>query len=260
MDLLQYSLLITQLNRLLDIKFIPTSPAYNSFLSLSIKSVIELFNKGDITTQKYEMGKLNFLVQSLLEIEQKRPDILLEIKKKMKKAIRNHSNYVGLRFEINEAYAFISKGIKIDYQDKPDFKIITDSNTNLFIECGSVHFFYEPKGDILDKLDSVINEKSSKPYADTKTGLFIDITNLIHTSIKYKIPDITDKIRKRVFENINKYGSVILFVYFADTNGFGCNYIRIDNVNIDHTLKKFLDKNYPLKPSVMYNYAIPNEG
>jgi hypothetical protein len=262
MDLLQYGILIAELSRLLDIKFTPDSTAYHSFLSLSVKSVIELFNKGDFTTQKYELAKLTFLVNSLGAIEANSPKILKKIKKKMKMAIKDHANYLGLRFEINQAYALLSKGVKIEYQDKPDFKVVTTKNYELFFECGSTHFFYEPKGDILDKLYTVIKEKSDKSYANLKTGLFIDVTNLVHMSTKNKIPDLSIKMRKVIESTNNNYGAIILIMYLIDNDRdrFGCNYIRVNNANIDSSLNMFLNMYYPNGSLVVNRYSIPNEG
>jgi hypothetical protein len=260
--LFQYGQLVIELNRLLGVRFVPGSPGYNSPLSYSERAFFEHGNKGDIQSQQFELAKLLFLVKNLQDIEAKRPDVLKKIRKKMKQAIIDPGNYLGLRFEINVASTLINTGVEIIYNDAPDFTIKPMNSADLFVECGSVHITKDIDSGYIYKLKSVLNEKSKKPYANAYTALFIDITNMLYMSLKNKTMEL-DKIREVVnkFANIS-YGSVVLFTYFAnfDLNRFECNYIRIDNSNIENKLRTFLDLFYPFGEHEVRNFGLFSEG
>ncbi|OFV68083.1 MAG: hypothetical protein SCAL_000723 [Candidatus Syntrophoarchaeum caldarius] len=156
----------------------------------------------------------------------------------------------------------IRKNIKFTKAESPDFTIHTE-NKNIFIECGSAHLSKPKLGDIKYKIYSVINKKSSKPYCDPTTALFIDITNIYYNSLINEILVERDEIREDVKNALEhtQFGNVILFAYILnkDLNRFESVYIRIDNKNTEETLLNFLNDGYPFSEHTVYNFAIPSD-
>lgn len=61
-----------------------------------------------------------------------------------------------------------------------------------------------------------------------------------------------------ILKNVN-FGSVLIFVYILnkELRRYELNYIRVDNKNIDPTLRMFLDDCYPIKGHKVHDFALP---
>lgn len=192
------------------------------------------------------------LVKHLKEIEQFDKALLRKFKKEMLAHLRTTNafdNYFGIRCEINIAASLIRKGVDFKKSESPDFVI---NRGNLFIECGSTHVS-KPKPSSKFKIGSVINQKSKKAYANSKTALFIDITNIIHNELNTNNNTLEDLvvIEKAYIKDVlvnSKFGNVTIFTYRhnRESNYFESTYARIDNNHIDSHLSVFLDEHYPI--------------
>ena len=60
-----------------------------------------------------------------------------------------------------------------------------------------------------------------------------------------------------ILENVS-FGSVIIFVYILnrELRRYELNYIRVDNKNIDTTLRMFLNDCYPIKGHRVHDFAL----
>ncbi len=260
--MIRYGSLVIELNKLLGMRFINGNVSSKSLIGQSLKRIIEYHNQGEYLRRDYEFSKMTMLVKHLKEIAKYDINLLNAFKKQIHRS-GTRDKYFGVRFKINIAASLIRKNIKFTKSEFPDFTIHKE-NKNIFIECGSAHLSKPKLGDIKYKIRSVINKKSSKPYCDPITSLFIDITNIYYNSLINEILLERDEIReyvKNVLEH-TQVGNVTLFIYILnkDLNRFESVYTRIDNKNIDETLLNFLNECYPLGEHTVYKFAIPSEG
>jgi len=205
-------------------------------------------NKGDYDNRDVEIAKLGLLVQQLQRIEKYDKNLLKEFKKKIYEVRKNWELYFGVRMEINAAASLIKENVKFVKTESPDFTI-PDKST--YIECGSIHVAETHSVNIVDKIRSVIVEKSRKPYCNPATALFLDTTNVDFHCLKESTVTTDEEIKKivdNILENTkSRFGSVLLFSYFMTmSKDFHSGYLRIDNSTIDKALLKFLDEYYPI--------------
>jgi len=142
-------------------------------------------------------GKIFLLLKHLLEIEEFDVALLEKFRNKLKKVTDNE--YFGERLEINVARSLIEKKIPFTKSERPDFIKINDKDIK--IECTSSHLevkLTSEKG-ILNKIRRTVNKKANESYANEKTALVVDFTNLYYNSL-----DIGSDLFHRL-EEIRKY-------------------------------------------------------
>jgi hypothetical protein len=128
-----------------------------------------------------ELQRMWALINQLNEIKRARPDVF----KKCIQNLNKHSseeNFWGYRFEVIIAYLLVHRQIPFGYHDKPDFSM-RHKGQEIHIECGSTRTSQNVDPAYLAHLKlfgntGIIAKKSSKPYMNFQTTLFIDVTNL----------------------------------------------------------------------------------
>lgn len=166
-------------------------------------------------------------------------------------------NYFGLRLELRMATSLIDAKIPFIKSETPDF--ILNKPINIGIECTSAHLnlltINKPK-QVIYKVVSALEKKSTYTYKTPLNILAIDISNLLHhegqkqctrilADMDKSRPALTKKVNESVFE------ALIYFYYAAIPlkNGNGVKlqscYTRIDKDKINPDCKKFLDSKYP---------------
>lgn len=234
------------LSILLDLQFIPGNHYSRTFIGQKFQWILNLHNSKEYITRDAELLKIAFLTKHLKEIRSYDEKLFALFRKNLKKCMKA-ADFYGLRMEIYTAAALVRGNINFEKSESPDFQL-RDLYKNTSIECGSAHFS-QPGGHYERKIIGVLKTKASKPYAHPSAALFIDVTNILFSTIDSKIEDSTYDIKKTIRNelSINSFGSVILFsyIFLNEGNKIECNYIRTDNQNIDPTLLDFLNNHFP---------------
>ncbi len=259
----RYSTLVIELNKLLSMKFINNNIYSRNSIGLSLSSIIEYHNQGDILSRECELGKINMLVKHLKELKIYDNELFIKFKRDILRLSDNLDGYFGVRLEINIATSLIRKKVKFIKTESPDFCIL-EYNKKIYIECTSVHISknISNKKDLRYKIKTAINNKAKKIYCNNETMLFIDITNIVHHPSVEEIYLDKDVLKQYVREIIvnSKFSSVVLFLYEynREKKMFESVYVRIDNKDIQKKVLVFLDEFYPLGNVRVYKPIIPH--
>ncbi|EGQ8312353.1 hypothetical protein DC897_RS22345 [Vibrio parahaemolyticus] len=145
--------------------------------------ILEFHNNRNYYNRDSELKRLFTLMTDLKSIRDNSEQNFSQFKKQLRKCNRV-SQYVGIRFEISLASFFIRKGVPYKNREAPDFEFNFDENQKAFVETTSCHIVQEKPQNLYLKVNSAIRTKSNKKYANDSTILVIDVTNLIHNSVR----------------------------------------------------------------------------
>lgn len=178
-----------------------------------------------------------------------------------KNRIIKNKKSVGLYgdiFELFVQWSLSQKKVKAIKHERPDF-IINYRDENIFLECGSAFFESDKtltEKDVFKKIKAVVKDNFRSGYLNSKTALFIDITNLV-----YHFPTLDGSFLKKALisaendlmrkKNIIFHvpGSITFlsfeFISNADGHNHSCNIIgNFLRPNIDKNLSSFLFENF----------------
>jgi hypothetical protein len=255
----RYQVCEKELNRLLGVQL--SEPG--TTLGKIAESIMSYHSSFDYDSRDLKLCSLLLLVRHLDEI-QKHDIKLLEALRRTFVIANRKGDYYGWRMEINTAASLIRKGVSFTKQESPDF-VLTENQAS--IECGSSHIPTESKSNRpLTKLKRTVRQKSAKPYCNSATALFLDVTNLYANAI-LSDPSVFDKFelrRQLTVESMNygnKYGSILLFSYSMNARReYRSNYMRVDLDATDQALAGFLDEHYPIGAFWSGPVTIPGRG
>lgn len=247
--LIQNTDILIELSRLLEMKFLQGENFYHPVVSV-IREIDSYHVQKNEQQKILQISKIERWVKLLQTIESYDKKLLDGFRKTIQEATTEE--FFGVIFEIGITSRLINEKVNFRKTESPDFTLSTDK-TELFIECTSTHEIQKIK-DIkkpIKKIRFAITAKSKKAYCHNKTALFMDITNLYFQNAHTEKNDFDkDNLKKYVKKYLQKsnFGNVTLFSYILDTekNIQFHNFIRVDNTNIDSSLKNFLDKMYPV--------------
>jgi uncharacterized protein YqgQ len=255
----QYEVIVSELERLLGKGFVDS----NRWLRASLDRIKDLHKQDQPVLKDYEMSIIAMLVKDLQEIEEYDVSLLKKFKNNLYESV-GIDEYFGVRFEINIAASLIRNGIKFLKTESPDFTIQMETKS-IYVECGSSHLSKPKSVDLKYKIVSEIREKAKKKYCNPDTALFIDATNIFHSTPKeILITPSQFQIRTHIKETLEatNFGNVTVFSYLLnkDRNRFESNYQRTDHKNISKPLKQFLNKFYPIGEVIVFNFEVPSHG
>ncbi|MEZ8594040.1 MULTISPECIES: hypothetical protein [unclassified Vibrio] len=146
--------------------------------------ILEFHRNRNYYNRDFELKRLFTLMTDLKSIRDNSEQNFSQFKKQLRNCNRV-SQYVGIRFEISLASFFIRKGVPYKNRESPDFEFNVDANQRAYIETTSCHIVQEKSQNLYLKVNSAIRTKSNKKYANDSTILVIDVTNLVHNSVKF---------------------------------------------------------------------------
>ena len=258
--ILYYSRVALELARLLGVRFIP-GRGLDGVVGKMLATVINYHNRGNHEFRDREITKLTLLASELKDIENFSPELLAKFRNMYR---HNRADYYGFRMEVAAASLFIRRKINFVKNESPDFSITTPNNEDVFVECGSTHLSKRKDGNIGYKIAATVSSKIATPYMNTKTVLFLDITNIIHHSLISEVyleqEQIESIVRKQM--SSRQIGGTCLFFYMLDKEKdyFGYHSIRVDNDDADPLLLEFLNAQFPVEGQELSDYDVPSEG
>lgn len=243
-----------------------TAEDYRSFTPVekALYVIATHHSKGRHEARNYELERMRELVRDLKIIKHYKPTLFEKFRRELIRAGTTDS-FFGNRFEVSIAKGLITKSVDFDKADPPDADFyILRSGKKVFVECGSTRIRKDVTRDISYKVLSKINEKSAKPYARPTTALFIDITNLLYSTMntQFKLSTIEAGNIAGGAVNSSGFGSIALLFYMFDkaTGRYVCAYTREDSTNIDSELQAALDEIIPNGEMTEYAVVVPSEG
>ncbi|WP_291138623.1 hypothetical protein [Flavobacterium sp. UBA7663] len=248
---------IKKLNDLFNYR-VETNDEKNPSFVKTLGNQIMIYNlEGDFISRDFELDRLEFFIQHLENLKMHDLQLFKFYIKELRKQEQQDS-YWGIRFEISIASSFISKGIKFIKQECPDFIV----DNNLGVECSSIRIRKDSQKLNYDyKISAIINKKSQNIYNNQSTALYVDFTNIVYNlSLKQLVVD-TKNIRSYTKQSLasTNFGSIILFANMHTQGRLEQNYLRIDNDNLDPSLKNFLDKYYAIEEYPVNGYGTTYE-
>lgn len=265
--LTDYGALVQRISKLLGTgekeKVVPSNR--NMPIERSLFRILDLHFRGKHDIRDWEMSRWILFANQMETIKRHRPEIFDSYRNRLGSNRLDH--YIGTRFEVNIASMLINDEIDFECPDPPDFSI-KGLSSPVSIECGSVHLSKPKSRDTKYKIQSVIREKSKKPYCLPSSSIFIDFTSIHNVMVGNQFYgrglDYYEEIRDsaiRVLRNTD-FGSLLLFSYTVDLdrNRYASNYIRVDNYCISADLYSLLDHVFPKGRYDLLDYRIPPVG
>lgn len=200
---------------------------------------------------------LEYFAKHLREMDDAAPDLLQIFRREFRRS-RTESQFVGLRFEAYVAASFIRKGIRFDKSESPDFRL---KELGCNVECTTTMVTDERTDrDLSYKVVSAIRKKAKSESHRSDCALFIDITNLLYSSLDATSDALRNDANAALRETA--FFSAILFAHLfnSDRGRLETVYFREDNQALDKNQKGFLDAHYPMPGDRAYDFFFPRSG
>lgn len=195
---------------------------------------------------------INFFIEDLKYIQLNSPKNFQAIRKRLRN--QSHTNsWHGYRFEARTLKSFLRKGIAAKCREHPDFELYYNG-ASLFAEAVSplVGLDAALRNTYAYKIKNAILKKNKKDYANQRTILLIDITNILHHSFgRPNLDDLSSAFEEIYNEESIKFGALLFFQVFMTNDhtntrvSYETFWKRIDTGNCSSCLKLFLDEHYP---------------
>lgn len=212
------STLLQDLSQLLSTEFLKGSKVNSKNpIEKNFADILNFHSNLNYYNRDFELKRLFTLMTDLKSIRDDSEQNFSQFKKQLRNCNRV-SQYVGIRFEISLASFFIRKSMSYKNRESPDFEFNFDENQKAYVETTSCHIVKEKQQDLYLKVINAIRTKSDKNYANNSTILVIDVTNLIHNSVRlhpeFKIENLVEKCRSEM--DISAYGAFIFLCTFPN--------------------------------------------
>lgn len=212
---------------------------------------------GDKTSAWQELYLLEYFAKHLKEIERARPDVLQVFRREFRRA-RVEAQFFGLRFEAYIAASLSRKGVSFVKAESPDFRL---ADISCSIECTTTRMVDGGASDDLSyKVASAIRKKAASASHRNDCVLFIDITNILHTSLVATASSVRGETRLALEDT--EFGCAVLFahIFNSDNGQLQTVYYREDNSSLTGAPLAFLDMHYWVTENRSYEFSFPPGG
>ena len=173
--LLIYGRLISSLNELLGMRFLPGFVNEKSEIGKILQGIIEFNNSGNTLWRDIECLRLGLFIMELREIKSYDEGLFLRLKKSIHRS-KSSDSFFGTRFEVHISSLLIKKGIEFEKDESPDFNIQRDGKNN-YIECTSARSMNGEKKIISIKSYQLF-EKNQKNHTPIDQRLYLSILQI----------------------------------------------------------------------------------
>lgn len=221
-----------------------------------INNLVSKWFQGDIGSAWQDIYLLEYFEKHLREIEGARPEVLQVFRREFRRA-KLESQFFGLRFEAYVAASLLRKGIGFAKTESPDFTL---EGISCCIECTTTRVDDETSKNLSYKVTSAIRKKADSASHRSDCVLFIDVTNLLHTSLLATANTIREETRLAL--SGTDFGAAVLFAHMFDSGRGRVQtvYFREDNYTVGGGLLRFLDDFYPVSKNRSYAFSFPPGG
>ena len=220
-----------------------------------LNSARRSYMSGDHALGCAQAAYAQFVIEDLERVKGHDESMFAYFRKELRRNLPP-SNYFGVRQELRLAAALLTKGIRFNKSETPDFTLPT--SPSIGIECTSVHLSEQSqsKPKVAYKLSSAISKKSSYSYSTELQILAVDTSNLLFHEGLHQSPVLSRKteLREIIAAAVDKssFQSLLTFSYAWVPAGIGNGatltnyYSRVDRSDIAEACRTFLDTHYPL--------------
>lgn len=211
---------INGLNHVLGSTFVTGKDGFSGPIGQMIRQVLSYHRSGERYARDWEAFRIGLLAMELHELRSTRPEVVAGLRRAIRRATLNE--YFGVRFEVEIAFLLHRGNVTFTKSESPDFEITLADGELIFLECCSTNVG-RPKENLTYKITSALTRKSKKPYANEKTALFIDFTNILHNSIRTPTPIDHQDLQRELSHAASQspFGAVAAFALVNDLDSKG---------------------------------------
>ena len=168
------------------------------------------------------------------------------------------AQFFGMRFETYVAASLIRKSVSFIKTESPDFLL---DEFPCSIECTTTRVIDGGvAADLSYKVASAIHKKAASSSHRNDCVLFIDITNILHTSLAATANTVREETHLAL--EGTEFGCAVLFAHMFNTDKGQLQtvYFREDNRSLSGGLLAFLNMHYPVTENRSYEFSFPRGG
>ena len=217
----------------------------NSVLAKRLDELTKLYSNTDPEFH-IKLGSLWMLANDLKAIKSYSDKCFNKFRRDLIRQ-RKDRTWEGFRFEVRVYATLLKHNCDVLNRERPDLAICYKSNDFFaeVTECKIAHDRTKPF-DTTKKILNTISNKNKKPYANSNTILYVNITNVLkcETDKPTDLDKLVDDI-KSVHDN--KYGAVILYSYSIsqDKTRYNQAYKSIISPSASEIVTAFISDIYP---------------
>jgi len=247
---------------LLGARLLPQSPSATNPFSMLYENAKQSLRSRDLDAATLSIMRLRWFRERLTEVAHHD----YKLARLFFRRLRTNSlgDYFGALCELNNACILISRNLPFKCPDPPDFEVQVDRFLSANLECTSTHLSGESGKALNYKIESAIADKKQKAYANDRTALIIDTTNVMFFSHKGGHDMNPQGLREHINESVKEcgFGAIILQSQIGDFRPNGLIalelvYERIDGKTTSVELKALLDMLFPAGEHLLMNPIFP---
>jgi len=237
---------ISKLNDLLHTSYFFGKDGFNGPVGRMIEDVLDYHDQNQCFVRDWEAFRIGIFAMQLEAIKKKDENLFRHFRRKLRRI--SEKEYFGFRLEVQTVSIFYQMNIKFRKRESPDFSVEYEG-AEVFVECCSINLD-EPRGkDVSYKVLSALTDKGKKPYANNKTALFLDYTNIFFSSVVSGVRLDLEALSADIEEKIDtfNFGAIILEanLIHMERKGIFIGVEPICSDGIDSVLFEFLKHMFP---------------
>lgn len=237
---------VSKLNDLLHTSYLFGKDGFKGPVGRMIGDVLDYHDQNQRFVRDWEAFHIGIFAMQLEAIKKKDEDLFRHFRRQLRRI--SEKGYFGFRLEVQTVSIFYQMNIKFRKRESPDFSVKYEG-AEVFVECCSINLD-EPRGkDVSYKVLSALTDKGRKPYANNKTALFLDYTNIFFNSIVSGVRLDLEALSADIKEKIDtfNFGAIILEanLIHMEKKGFSIGVELIYSDRIDLYLLELLKHMFP---------------
>jgi len=248
---------VSNLNDLLHTSYLFGKDGFKGPVGRMIRDVLDYHDQNQRFVRDWEAFRIGNFAMQLETIKKKNEDLFRYFRRQLRRI--NEKEYFGFRLEVQTVSIFHQMNIKFRKRESPDFSVEYDG-TEVFVECCSINLDEPKDKDVSYKVLSALIDKGRKPYANNKTALFLDHTNVFFNSVVSGVRLDLEALSADIKEKINtfNFGAIILEanLMYLERKRFSIGVEPIYSDGIDASLLKLLKQMF-LENRAEVSHGIP---
>jgi hypothetical protein len=248
---------VSKLNDLLHTSYLFGKDGFKGPVGRMIGDVLDYHDENQRFVRDWEAFRIGIFAMQLEAIKQKDEDLFRYFRRKLRRI--SEKEYFGFRLEVQTVSIFYQMNIKFRKRESPDFSV-EYGGAEVFVECCSINLDEPRSKDVSYKVMSALTDKGRSPYANKKTALFLDYTNIFFNSVvsgvRLDLETLSADIKEKI-DTLN-FGAIILEanLMHIERKGFSIGLDSIYSDGIEPVLSELLKHMFP-ENRVDVSHSIP---
>lgn len=248
---------VSKLNHLLHTSYLFGKDGFKGPVGRMIRDVLDYHDQKQRFVRDWQAFRIGIFAMQLEAIKKKDEDLFRHFRRKLRRV--SEKEYFGFRLEVQTVSLFYQMNIKFRKRESPDFSVEYEG-AEVFVECCSINLNEPRDKDVGYKVISALTDKGRKPYANKKTALFLDYTNIFFNSVvsgvRLDLEALSADIKGKI-DTLN-FGAIILEanLMHIERKGFSIGIHLIYSDGIDPVLFELLKRMFPVN-CIEISHGIP---